>query len=178
LALEVDKISREERHAIANRYLDLVGLEGFGDYYPHQVSGGMQQRVGIARALARDPQILLMDEPFGAVDAQTREQLQEELLKIWEATRKTVLFVTHSIDEAIYLSDRVVVLESNPGRVRNIVPIDLPRPRQSLDLDSERRMVELRRHVRSMLRGSAGGNEGTGAAADSVRDRGASLPID
>ena len=109
--LEIEGMAREERRAVAEKYLELVGLKGFESYYPHQISGGMQQRVGIARALSKKPEILLMDEPFGAVDAQTREQLQEELLKIWAQTETTVVFVTHSIDEAIYLSRRVVVME-------------------------------------------------------------------
>ena len=134
--LEVFDLSRAERAATAAEFIELVELKGFERYYPHQISGGMQQRVGIARALARNPKILLMDEPFGAVDAQTREQLQEELLRIWNTTDKTVLFVTHSIDEAIFLSDRIVVLQPHPGRVRCIVEVDLPRPRGSLDLQA------------------------------------------
>ena len=127
--LEIEGMAREERRAVAEKYLELVGLKGFESYYPHQISGGMQQRVGIARALSKKPEILLMDEPFGAVDAQTREQFQEELLKIWAQTETTVVFVTHSIDEAIYLSDRVVVMQARPGRIKEEVMIDLPRPR-------------------------------------------------
>src|SRR6476620_11830236 len=127
--LEIDGVPRDERRALAEKYLELVGLKGFENYYPHQISGGMQQRVGIARALSKKPEILLMDEPFGAVDAQTREQLQEELLKIWAQTENTVVFVTHSIDEAVYLSDRVVVMQARPGRIKEEVAIDLPRPR-------------------------------------------------
>jgi NitT/TauT family transport system ATP-binding protein len=109
--------------------LKLVGLEGFERYYPRQLSGGMRQRVNLARALAIDPQILLMDEPFSALDAQTREIMQTELMRIWEEGRKTVLFVTHQIDEAVFLSDRVVVLARRPGRLQESVAIDLPRPR-------------------------------------------------
>ena len=109
--------------------LKLVGLEGFEDYYPRQLSGGMRQRVNLARALAIDPEILLMDEPFAALDAQTREIMQTELLRIWERGQKTVLFVTHQIDEAIYLSDRVMVMTKRPGRAKKIFKIDLPRPR-------------------------------------------------
>src|SRR5690242_18442068 len=109
--------------------LKLVGLEGFESYHPRQLSGGMRQRVNLARALAVDPDILLMDEPFSALDAQTREIMQTELLRIWESGRKTVLFVTHQIDEAVYLSDFIVVLARRPGRVQKLVTIDLPRPR-------------------------------------------------
>jgi NitT/TauT family transport system ATP-binding protein len=109
--------------------LRLVGLERFGSYYPRQLSGGMRQRANLARALAVDPDVLLMDEPFAALDAQTREIMQTELLRIWLASRKTVVFITHQIDEAVYLSDRVVVLGRLPGRVKDIVPIELPRPR-------------------------------------------------
>ena len=109
--------------------LKLVGLEGFEAYYPRQLSGGMRQRVNLARALAIDPQILLMDEPFSALDAQTREIMQTELMRIWEEGRKTVLFVTHQIDEAVFLSDRVLVLARRPGRLQESVVIDLPRPR-------------------------------------------------
>jgi len=109
--------------------LKLVGLDGFEDYYPRQLSGGMRQRVNLARALAIDPDILLMDEPFSALDAQTREIMQTELLRIWDKGRKTVLFVTHQIDEAVFLSDRVLVFGRRPGRIRETVAIDLPRPR-------------------------------------------------
>ncbi|HVY59651.1 MAG TPA: ABC transporter ATP-binding protein [Xanthobacteraceae bacterium] len=109
--------------------LKLVGLEGFENYYPRQLSGGMRQRVNLARALAIDPEILLMDEPFSALDAQTREIMQTELMRIWEKGRKTVLFVTHQIDEAVFLSDRILVLARRPGRIQESVRIDLPRPR-------------------------------------------------
>jgi len=150
--LEIDGVLREERRAFAEQYLELVGLKGFENYYPHQISGGMQQRVGIARALSKKPEILLMDEPFGAVDAQTREQLQEELLKIWAQTETTVVFVTHSIDEAIYLSDRVVVMQARPGRIKEEVIIDLPRPRWEGDIKADPRFAQLRARLRDSLR--------------------------
>jgi len=118
-----------DREATARDLIRLVGLEGFENHHPHELSGGMRQRVGIARALAVDPDVLLMDEPFGALDAQTREIMAGELLKIWDQRRKTVLFVTHGIDESIYLADRVVVMGKNPGHILEVIDIDLPRPR-------------------------------------------------
>ena len=128
--LELQGRKREaSTKATVARLIELVGLSGFEHVYPSQLSGGMQQKVNLACALAVDPELLLLDEPFAALDAQTREFMQEELLKIWERTRKTALFITHSIDEAIYLSDRVVVFAARPGRVREVVDIQLPRPR-------------------------------------------------
>jgi NitT/TauT family transport system ATP-binding protein len=124
-------IGKAELKETTRRFLIMVGLTGFERRYPHELSGGMRQRVALARALAIDPQILLMDEPFAAVDAQTRVILQEELQRIWMQTQKTVIFVTHSVDEAIFLSDRVAVMTARPGTVKAIVPIDLPRPRDS-----------------------------------------------
>jgi NitT/TauT family transport system ATP-binding protein len=118
-----------ERRATARRFIELTGLGGFEGQYPHQLSGGMRQRVGIARALAVDPAVLLMDEPFSALDAQTRQLMQEELLAIWERTRKTILYVTHNIHEAVWMADRVVVLSRRPGCVLQIVPVELKRPR-------------------------------------------------
>jgi NitT/TauT family transport system ATP-binding protein len=151
--LEIEGKRKEERRRVAEKYLELVGLKGFESYYPHQISGGMQQRVGIARALSKKPDILLMDEPFGAVDAQTREQLQEELLKIWAQTDTTVVFVTHSIDEAVYLSDRVVVMQARPGRIKEEVAVDLPRPRWEGDVKANPRFAQLRSRLRESLRG-------------------------
>lgn len=127
--LECHHVSWQESKGRAMDLIRLVGLEGFADAYPYELSGGMQQRVNLARALAVAPELLLMDEPFAALDAQTREIMQAELLRIWESTHKTVLFVTHQIDEAIYLSDRVIVLSSRPGRIAEIVTPGLPRPR-------------------------------------------------
>ena len=131
--LELSGMRRREARKKALEILDLIGLADTADKYPSQLSGGMRQRVNLARALAIDPELLLMDEPFAALDAQTREVLQSELLTIWARDRKTVLFVTHQLDEAVYLADRVVVLQSHPGRIREIIPIDLPRPR-NLDI--------------------------------------------
>jgi NitT/TauT family transport system ATP-binding protein len=121
--------SAAERAARARRHIELTGLSGFETRYPHQLSGGMRQRVGLARALAVDPAVLLMDEPFSALDAQTRQLMQEELLAIWERTRQTIVYVTHNIAEAVYMADRVIVLSRRPGRVLADIPIELERPR-------------------------------------------------
>jgi NitT/TauT family transport system ATP-binding protein len=127
--LEIQRRPRREAQAIAQKLIELVGLGGFESHYPHQLSGGMRQRVNLARALAINPEVLLMDEPFASLDAQTREVMQLELLRIWNAEKKTVIFVTHQIDEAVFLSDRVIVFSSRPGRIKEIISIDLPRPR-------------------------------------------------
>ncbi len=129
LGLRAKGLSRTEARAISQPLARKFGLEGFEHKYPHQLSGGMQQRVGVARAFAIDPPILLMDEPFGALDAQTRVLLQEELIRLWEGSHKTVVFVTHSIDEAIFLADRIMVMQARPGRVLEMVNVPLPRPR-------------------------------------------------
>ena len=136
---------------IAKRYIDLVGLSGFEHAYPKELSGGMMQRAAIARALANDPEILLMDEPFGALDAQTRTLMQELLLSVWEQTHKTVLFVTHDIDEAVLLADRVYVMTARPGRIKREVHVSLPRPRTVDVLDSEE-FLHLRREVHQSIR--------------------------
>jgi NitT/TauT family transport system ATP-binding protein len=127
--LECLKVGRSEALAVAKTWLDAVGLVGFEHHYPHELSGGMQQRANLARALAVDPTILLMDEPFVSLDAQTRETMQTELLQLWTRARKTVLFVTHLISEAIYLADRIVVLTGRPARVQETIAVELPRPR-------------------------------------------------
>lgn len=142
LGLEGRGFSGGEAEDRAKKFLDLVGLSGFENHYPHELSGGMQQRVNLARALAADPIVLLMDEPFAALDAQTREFMQAELLKIWTKAKKTVLFITHQINEAIYLADRVVVMSARPGRVKDVFEVPFPRPR-NLSLKRDPRFLEL-----------------------------------
>jgi len=144
--LELRGVDRRKRIETALRLIDAVGLGGFSDHYPHQLSGGMQQRVGLARALAIDPQILLLDEPFGSLDSLTRRLLQEDLLTLHESTRKTVLLVTHSVDEAARLGDRVVLLSARPAHVLEVVETGLPRPRPP-HIGSDPRFVELKEHL-------------------------------
>ena len=122
-------IPKKVRNEIADSYISMIGLTNFADAYPHQLSGGMKQRVSVARAFANDPEILLMDEPFGALDEQNRIILQQELIRIWEATKKTTIFITHSIDEALCLGDRIMILTSHPGTIKEIIDVDLERPR-------------------------------------------------
>jgi NitT/TauT family transport system ATP-binding protein len=150
--LELRKKSREEISATVERYVALIGLKGFENSYPYQLSGGMQQRAGLARAMAINPSVLLMDEPFGALDAQTREMMQEELLRILEGEKKTMIFVTHSIDEAIVLGDRIVVMSRRPGRIQEILPVDIPRPRKILSVRAHPRYIEMRNSIWEMLR--------------------------
>lgn len=147
--LELKGVPRMERRKTASDYIDLVGLTGFEDNYPHELSGGMAQRTALARVLSYDPDILLMDEPFASVDALTREGLQEELLRIWNTTGKTILFVTHSIDEVVFMADRVAVLSARPGHVKEVVDIDLPRPRDHTRGTPE--FAALRDHIWSLL---------------------------
>src|SRR5471030_1143616 len=135
----------------AERFMEMVGLTTFRNLYPNELSGGMKQRVALARTLTYDPKLLLMDEPFGALDVQTRELMQEELQRIWEATRKTVLFVTHDIDEAIYLSDRVLVFTARPGRIKETISIDLPRPR-AIEIKRTAEYAEYRNRIWDLLR--------------------------
>jgi len=120
---------KDECLGLARKYLEIVGMGASADAHPHELSGGMRQRVAIARALANDPDVLLMDEPFGALDAHTRILLQRELLALWEKNRKTIVFVTHGVDEAVYLADRIIVMSAHPGRIKDIIQVDLPRPR-------------------------------------------------
>ena len=149
LALEFNGVAKSERAERAQRYVELVALTDFRDHYPAELSGGMQQRVGLARALAVEPAVLLMDEPFGALDALTRTHMQDELLRIWEATKKTVVFITHSIEEAVVLSDRVLVMGN--GTLAREVPIDLPRPRSRDELLADPRTLELMRQLERLL---------------------------
>ena len=129
LGLKFRGMSKEQRREIAQHYIELVGLKGFEKSYPTQLSGGMKQRVGIARAYAADPKLLIMDEPFGQLDAQTRYQMQEEILRIWEKEKRTVIFVTNNIEEACYLGDRIILLSDCPATVKEVYPISIPRPR-------------------------------------------------
>jgi NitT/TauT family transport system ATP-binding protein len=149
--LEVKNLARTERRRIARTWVERVGLKGFENAYPHQLSGGMQQRVGIARALAIEPEVLLMDEPFGSLDVQTRDLLQDELLAIWQNERKTVLFVTHSIEEAIYLADRVLIFTPRPARIERVLDVPFERPRRE-EIKSDPRFVELRQAVWQSLK--------------------------
>jgi NitT/TauT family transport system ATP-binding protein len=153
--LEMKGLSAKERKEVSQKFIELVSLEGFEDRYPYELSGGMKQRVAIARALAYDPEVLLMDEPFAAVDAQTRETLQDELMRIWDKTGKTIIFVTHSIDEAVILADRVVVMSSNPGNIRTIIDIDLERPRTNQEIRLSPAFAEIRQRVWENLQGPA-----------------------
>jgi NitT/TauT family transport system ATP-binding protein len=149
--LELMGVDRAERRERALHYISLVGLEGFEDAYPHELSGGMQQRVGFARALAIRPEVLLMDEPFGALDVQTRDILQDELLNIWNREQKTVLFVTHSVEEAIYLADRIVVITPRPARVERIIDVPFGRPRHE-GIKSLPEFLDLRQEIWSVLK--------------------------
>ncbi|MBB4364307.1 NitT/TauT family transport system ATP-binding protein [Bradyrhizobium sp. CIR18] len=150
--LDIAGFKAKERRDVARHFLDLVGLSGFADRYPHELSGGMKQRVAIARSLAYDPEVLLMDEPFAALDAQTRETLQGELLRIWRATGKTIIFITHGIDEAVVLGQRVAVMTSRPGRIKQIIDIpDLLRS-EADDVRSLPEFGEVRHEVWSLLR--------------------------
>jgi ABC-type nitrate/sulfonate/bicarbonate transport system ATPase subunit len=152
--LELRGVARKGREEQARQLIDTVGLGGFEDRMPGELSGGMQQRVGLARALAVKPQVLLMDEPFGALDEQTRRLLQEELLRIWEGNRITVIFITHSMEEAVLLGDRVVLMSSRPGKIEEIVQVPLPRPRSAdvSSVEQSKDFVAITAHLWDRLR--------------------------
>jgi NitT/TauT family transport system ATP-binding protein len=150
-SLEMRGIGKALRRDRVAPFLEMIGLTRFRDYYPQQLSGGMRQRVSLARALVADPEILLMDEPFAALDAHNKLILQEELLRIWEGSAKTVLFITHAIDEAIALADRIVVMTAQPGRIKAIVPVDFPRPRSAVELRGDPRFGALQLSIWRML---------------------------
>ncbi len=153
--LEMNGVTPEERREGVMKELKLVGLENFADSYPYELSGGMRQRAAVARALATDPAVMLMDEPFGALDAQTRNKMQRELLNIWQETKKTILFVTHSVDEAVYLSDKIVVLTPRPGTIHEIDDIDLPRPRDRTSVE----FAQIRKNILHVIEDLETGNQ-------------------
>lgn len=145
-------VGKAERRRITEDYIHRLGLDGFGDSYPHQLSGGMRQRVSIGRAFANDPEILFMDEPYASLDEQTKLVLQDELLSIWQENKKTVLFITHSLEEAVALGDRVLVMSSRPGRIKTEFPVDLERPRSIRSLKSDPRFMEMVAYLWELLR--------------------------
>ena len=149
--LEAQGFRKDEIETTVRSYLEMIGLAEFRNHYPAELSGGMKQRVALARVLAFNPKVLLMDEPFGALDAQTRETMQEEVTRLWERTRKTIVFVTHDIEEAVFLGDRVVVLSARPGRIREEVRITLPRPR-TLEIKKSAQCHEYRNHIWDLIR--------------------------
>ena len=152
--LEAQDFPNSEIEIRVEKYLEIMGLADFRNHYPAEISGGMKQRAALARVLAFDPKVLLMDEPFGALDAQTRETMQEEVTRIWERTRKTVVFVTHDIEEAVFLGDRVVVLSARPGRIREDIRIDLPRPR-TLEVKKSMQCHQYRNTIWDLIRGES-----------------------
>ncbi|KAB2914298.1 MAG: ABC transporter ATP-binding protein [Hyphomicrobiaceae bacterium] len=157
--LRLKRVPKEKRAVATQRFIDLVGLRGFEKKYPHQLSGGMRQRAAVARVLANNPTVLLMDEPFAAVDAMTRQRLQEELTVITASERTTVLFITHAIEEAVFLSDRVVALSGRPGRIVADMRIDLPRPRQWEELVRDARFIRYRDELTQCIHASADARE-------------------
>ncbi len=151
LKLQANHKSPEERRAIADYFIDLVGLNEFTAAYPKELSGGMKQRVAIARAYAVNPQVLLMDEPFGALDAQTRQFMQESLLDIWQKEKKTVIFITHGVEEAIFLSSRIVAMTTRPGRIREVIPVEIPYPRRA-GVQTDPAFIKLRAQIDKIVR--------------------------
>lgn len=146
-------VGERKREQIAQEFIDLVGLRGFENKYPHELSGGMQQRVGVARVLANEPEVMLMDEPFASVDAQTRMKLQEDLTRIWEERRPTILFVTHDVEEAVFLSDRIIVLTPRPGRIQEVIDVELPRPRKWRQLVEDDAFRNITQRILNLLGG-------------------------
>jgi NitT/TauT family transport system ATP-binding protein len=153
------RVNKKERERLAREYINLVGLNGFEERYPHELSGGMRQRVGVARVLANHPEVMLMDEPFASVDAQTRMKLQEDLTRIWEQRRPTIFFVTHDVDEAVFLSDRVIVLSSRPSVVKEIVEVKVPRPRQWNKLVGDETFYNTTKHILKLLSSEPSGED-------------------
>ncbi|MFQ6135371.1 MAG: ABC transporter ATP-binding protein [Nitrososphaerales archaeon] len=151
--MEIQDVPEEEQITRSMKYVKMVGLSGFEKSYPHELSGGMQQRVGLARALAMDPEILIMDEPFASVDAQTREIMQIELLKIWTEKKVTIIFVTHSLDEALFLADRIILMGPRPSKVEETIEVPLPRPRWEYDVRAEPEYIKLRAYLWNRLKG-------------------------
>lgn len=166
-------VGRKERRQVADDFIERLGLAGFGDAYPHQLSGGMKQRVSIGRAFANDPEMLFMDEPFASLDEQTKMLLQEELLGIWQGSRKTVLFITHSLEEAVALGDRVLVMTSRPGEIKAEFPIDLERPRSILALKSDPRFHRLVAELWELLRDEVMGGGQQPARVEAMPEKGA-----
>jgi len=150
--LKIKNIQKSEWQETVNYFIDKIGLQSFKKAFPSHLSGGMRQRVSVARAFANNPEILLMDEPFGALDEQTRLVMQDELLRLWSSHKRAVVFVTHNLDEAITLADRVIVLSARPGRVKEIIPIDIPRPRNVVSLRQNKRYGEIYQHLWNLLR--------------------------
>ncbi len=150
--LEEKNFSKDEIKRIVNKYVQMIGLEGFEHKFPKELSGGMQQRVALARTLAYEPAILLMDEPFGALDAQTRELMQEELLNIWRKTKKTIIFVTHSVEEAVYLSQRVLIMTHRPGRIRSIIDVDIDKSQSRTEILNSTNFMKIRNTVWTEVR--------------------------
>lgn len=147
-------VSGRDRDQTARKYIDMVGLTGFEDKYPHELSGGMRQRVGVARVLANDPEVMLMDEPFASIDAQTRMKLQEDLTRVWETSQTTIFFVTHDVDEAVFLSNRVIVLSARPSVVKEVIEVDIPRPRKWKNLVEDPYFHQITGHILTLLSAS------------------------